>query len=91
LFVDNGSKEKLKCESLNFKIVQFFNKENLGFSRGNNIGIKYALENNTDYILLLNNDIIARPDFLEKLVKVSKNLVIIADEVDAEVIGHFSC
>ena len=73
IVVDNGSKEKLKCESLNFKIVQFFNKENLGFSRGNNIGIKYALENNTNYILLLNNDIIARPDFLEKLVKVAEN------------------
>jgi len=43
-------------------------KENLGFAGGNNLGIKKALEDNTDYILLLNNDTTVNPDFLEILV-----------------------
>lgn len=47
------------------------NKENLGFSGGNNVGIKYALENNTDVVLLLNNDTIVEANFLSKLVKTS--------------------
>jgi hypothetical protein len=43
-------------------------KENLGFSGGNNVGIKYSLEEKSDYILLLNNDTTVQPDFLEILV-----------------------
>lgn len=31
-------------------------KENLGFAGGNNVGIQYALQNNCDYVWLLNND-----------------------------------
>lgn len=38
------------------KLIQ--NKENTGFARGNNIGIKYALSIGSKYILLLNNDTI---------------------------------
>jgi len=44
-------------------------KENLGFSGGNNVGIKYSLEKKADYILLLNNDTTVEPDFLEILLK----------------------
>jgi GT2 family glycosyltransferase len=43
-------------------------RENLGFAGGNNIGIKYSLENKVDYVLLLNNDTKVNPDFLEILV-----------------------
>ena len=43
-------------------------KENLGFAGGNNVGIKYSLEQKADYILLLNNDTRVNPDFLEILV-----------------------
>jgi GT2 family glycosyltransferase len=43
-------------------------KENLGFAGGNNVGIQYALENEADYILLLNNDTKVSSDFLEILV-----------------------
>lgn len=41
---------------------------NLGFSGGNNVGIRVALDRKCDYILLLNNDTIVTPDFLEPLV-----------------------
>lgn len=42
--------------------------ENKGFSAGNNIGIRYALNSNADYVLLLNNDTLVEPNFLEKLI-----------------------
>ncbi len=48
-------------------------KDNRGFSGGNNLGIKQALEKNADYILLLNNDTIVKPDLLKKLIEVGEN------------------
>lgn len=66
--VDNGSTEKFSIFNFQFSIKVIYNKENLGFSEGNNVGIRYALENGADYVLLLNNDTIASADFLEKLV-----------------------
>lgn len=42
---------------------------NLGYSGGNNYGIKNALLENFDYILCANNDIIVNPNFLNILVK----------------------
>jgi GT2 family glycosyltransferase len=41
--------------------------ENLGWSRGNNRGIAYALERAADYVLLLNNDTRTEPDALAAL------------------------
>ncbi len=38
----------------NFKVI--FNKENLGFAGGNNVGLRYALKNKADFIFILNND-----------------------------------
>jgi GT2 family glycosyltransferase len=43
---------------------------NLGFTGGNNIGIRKALERGADYILLLNNDTIVAPDFLNEMIRV---------------------
>jgi GT2 family glycosyltransferase len=41
---------------------------NLGFSGGNNVGIRRVLAENTDYVLLLNDDTLVAPDFLSLLV-----------------------
>ena len=41
---------------------------NGGYGYGNNIGIKFALKLNTDYMLILNNDTIVEQDFLEPLI-----------------------
>jgi len=41
---------------LNIKLIK--NKKNLGFARGVNKGIKYALKNGADYVMLLNQDAI---------------------------------
>jgi GT2 family glycosyltransferase len=47
--------------------------ENKGYGHGNNIGIKYTLQNNADYTLVLNNDTIVTPDFLEPMVTMCEN------------------
>ena len=79
LIVDNGSmdgtKEELKTYKLpnmNYKFI--YNNSNLGFAGGNNVGIKYALQNKFDYIILMNNDLILPSDLVTKLVLfMSKN------------------
>jgi len=42
---------------------------NLGFAGGNNVGIKWALENGFDYVYLHNNDGFVASNFLEPLVE----------------------
>lgn len=75
VLVDNGSTDgsdrKLKKEFPQCKFIQ--TGANLGFSGGCNAGVKYALENGTNYILLLNNDTIVKEDFLEPLVKAAES------------------
>jgi GT2 family glycosyltransferase len=49
-------------------LVLIQNGSNDGFSAGNNVGIRYALKKNAEYIWLLNNDTIIQPDTLSELV-----------------------
>ena len=75
IIVDNGSIdgsiETLKSKFPYIKMIE--NKINKGFAGGNNQGIKYAAENGATYLLLLNNDTVVAPDFLNELVKVAEN------------------
>ncbi len=41
---------------------------NGGYSAGNNVGIRYALEKKADYVWLLNNDTVIRKDTLRQLI-----------------------
>lgn len=71
IIVDNGSQdgsgEMLRKQ---FPEVTFIhNEKNDGFAGGNNIGIEYAIANGAQYVLLLNNDTIVTPTFLEPLVE----------------------
>lgn len=43
--------------------------KNLGFAGGNNVGIKYALKKDAQYILLLNNDTIVNIDFIKPMLE----------------------
>jgi hypothetical protein len=43
-------------------------EDNIGFARGNNIGIRQALKDGAEYILLLNDDTEVAPDFLSILI-----------------------
>ncbi len=45
---------------------------NLGFGQGNNKGMRYALENDADYVFLLNQDAWIEPDTISKLLFVHK-------------------
>ncbi len=50
------------------KVTLIANSTNLGFAGGNNVGIKYALDNGFDYVCLHNNDAFVAANFLEPLV-----------------------
>ena len=62
VIVDNGSKNnsgnELKEKYKDYKnIYVLISNENLGFARGNNLGIKYIKDNfNTEFICMMNND-----------------------------------
>jgi len=49
------------------------NSQNLGFPEGNNVGIRWALKEDLNYILLLNHDTTVDPNFLTYLVIVSES------------------
>lgn len=71
VIVENAStdSELLKKDLfLNDNTIILYAQENKGFSDGNNIGIRYALQFNPDYLLLLNNDTVVQSDFLSQLV-----------------------
>ena len=53
--------------------ILYAGTENLGFSGGNNIGIRLAQISGMDYVLLLNNDTVVEPGFLEPLLKIAKD------------------
>lgn len=73
--IDNGSTDEtqayIKENYPNVLLVQ--SEKNLGFGAANNIGLKYALENNYDYIYLLNQDAWVMSDTFEKLIKISQD------------------
>ncbi len=76
IVVDNASTDdsvaKLKSVQPEYDFLLLTGNENNGFSAGNNIGIKYAMKNNADYVLLLNNDTVVEPDFLSYAVEASE-------------------
>ncbi len=71
--VDNASQddsyENLKKRfATNNQVVVVRSEYNGGFSAGNNIGIKYAIQNKFDYVMLLNNDTEVDADLLMELM-----------------------
>jgi hypothetical protein len=58
LLVDNASSDgSAEFVAKNFSEVHVIRQnENTGFAKGNNIGIRYAMENGAEFIWLLNND-----------------------------------
>lgn len=72
--VDNGStdgsSEFLK-QKFGQKIQIIQNKKNEGYAKGNNLGLKQILKQNPDYILVLNNDVKVKKNFLNELIKTS--------------------
>ena len=59
---------------VNRRMILIRNKDNYGFTGGNNIAIQFALNVlNPDYVLLLNNDTVVDRNFLSELVKVAES------------------
>lgn len=76
--VDNASQDKsivqLKKDYSNNSLIKFLcSDENLGFSGGCNIGVQYALKNEFDYILLLNNDTLVTEYFIKELILIAES------------------
>lgn len=61
---EDGSCEMVKKEFPEVRLIQ--NKENLGFAKGNNVGLNEA---KGEYIMILNSDTIIKEGAIEKLVK----------------------
>lgn len=70
--VDNGSVDDTVSLLKSYPdIILYESKTNLGFGQANNIGMRYALENNYDYVFLLNQDAWAENDTLGTLIRIS--------------------
>ena len=82
--IDNGStltnyhllqesiKELTSKSKKNLKIHVERSEDNLGFTGGNNLGIRNLLSKNVEYILFLNNDTFIEKNMLKVLVNVLK-------------------
>lgn len=70
LFTDNGSRDdsvaRVQAEFPRVKVLII--PDNIGFARGCNAGMAYAMQQGADYVLLLNNDIKADSQMVSKLV-----------------------
>jgi len=74
LIIDNASTDNsvdyLKNNWAEFKLIE--NKKNSGFAAGNNIGLQYGIDNGFDYVYLLNQDTVVKPDFLNEIMAVAE-------------------
>jgi len=70
LIVDNGSSdgtaEAIRREFPRIEVLR--SEMNLGFSGGFNAGLRHALEDGAEYLLVLNNDTVVAPNLLDELM-----------------------
>lgn len=69
--VDNGSDEAARTElAAGIGATPLIQSEtNLGYAGGNNLGIRYALDRDADYLWILNPDTVVEPESLGRLVQ----------------------
>lgn len=72
VLVDNGSSDnsitifKTYDAMLRFQLIE--TGRNLGYAGGNNVGIRAAIDQGADFVLVLNNDTTVAPDLIERLL-----------------------
>src|SRR3972149_11394107 len=77
IVVDNGSTDgsadaiRGRYSSVSW-LTMIENGSNLGYTGGNNVGIRHALEHGAEYVWLLNNDTLVEPDSLDVLIRVGE-------------------
>lgn len=71
--IDNGSTDgSQQAIRSKFPEVEFIQSpSNIGFGKANNVGIRYAIEANADFVFLLNQDAWIEPTTIETLINVS--------------------
>jgi GT2 family glycosyltransferase len=71
IVVDNassdGTAEAVRREFPDVELIE--NPDNLGFAEGNDVGIRHALAQGADHVLVLNNDTEVDPGFLAPLLE----------------------
>jgi GT2 family glycosyltransferase len=74
LVIDNGSTdgsvEVLRRAYPDIELIE--TGDNLGYAGGNNVGLERAVARGADYVVLLNNDTVVDPGFLDTLVDVAE-------------------
>lgn len=82
IVVDNCSHDDSVKTLKRIQGIKFIaNDKNLGYSGGMNVGIKYALKNNFEKIILLNNDIYLDKEFLPNIISSAKRAAIVAPKI----------
>lgn len=75
IVVDNGSTDdsvqRIRAAYPGITLIE--TKENLGFSGGNNYGLRAALDRRANYVFVLNNDTIVFPECISKLIEFGKS------------------
>ncbi|MEW6685478.1 MAG: glycosyltransferase family 2 protein [Candidatus Edwardsbacteria bacterium] len=75
LIVDNGSSndsvERLRSARPQLPIL--IGDTNVGFAQGNNLGIRWVMERDADYVFLLNNDTVVDSRAIDELTKVAES------------------
>jgi GT2 family glycosyltransferase len=67
--VDNDSSKELKAKLNKYPQAVYIESDgNIGFAAGNNLGIKKALKDETDIIVLINNDTLVPEDLTLKIL-----------------------
>lgn len=104
LVIDNASSDgTVDYIKKNYpEVILLESKENLGFAKANNLGLKYALDNAADYVFLLNQDAwLNQTNTISTLIaqsKLNKDYAILSplqlygsgDKIENEVLVHFS-
>lgn len=78
IVVDNGSTDGTNetvaaWSRQHLDVLVIRHEQNLGFTKGCNVGIRHALDSGAQYVLLLNNDTETTPDFLTILVDAAES------------------
>jgi hypothetical protein len=92
IIVDNNStdnslemlEDEFKEQVKNGKIIFIKSEINRGFASGNNLGIRYAIDAQCDLVLMINNDTVVSPDFLEPMIDrmySSKNIGVVTGKI----------
>jgi hypothetical protein len=72
LVVDNGSTDDtvalIRDQERSIKVIE--NRRNLGFAAGNNVGLRYAIQQGFEFVYLLNQDTAVEPNFLSEAIGV---------------------